>query len=199
MTASNFPEALRLVLKHEGGYVDHPQDPGGATNKGITIGTLSDWLKRPASKAEVRNISDATVAAIYRKNYWDAMNADSLPSGVDYAVFDYAVNSGVGRARLHFKETNSGTPSQVIKALCARRLRFLRNLRTWPTFGKGWARRVADVEKVALEMARTRPVVPAPAPVPAPTPPAPKPTPAPAIAGGFWSRFWQSLSRRMKG
>jgi lysozyme family protein len=196
MTAINFSEALRRVLKHEGGYVDHPRDPGGATNRGITIGTLSDWLGRRATKAEVRNISDATVAAIYRKNYWDAVGGDSLPSGVDYAVFDYAVNSGVSRAMKHYRETRTASASGTINALCDRRMRFLRGLGTWDTFGKGWQRRVDDVRKHALAMTtmQTSPVV-------APPPPdIPKPeTPAPAVAGGFWSRFWQSLTRRLKG
>lgn len=101
MAAANFERALALVLVHEGGYVDHPAYPGGATNLGITIGTLSDWLDRAATKAEVRALTKATVAPIYRKNYWDAVRGDDLPSGVDYCVFDFAVNSGRGGPSPH--------------------------------------------------------------------------------------------------
>ena len=100
MAAANFERALPLVLKHEGGYVDHPNDPGGATNLGVTIGTLSSWLGRPATKAEVKALTRATVAPIYRKNYWAAIRGDELPAGLDYAVFDFAVNSGPKRAAM---------------------------------------------------------------------------------------------------
>jgi hypothetical protein len=94
MAAANFERTLALALVHEGGYVDHSADPGGATNLGIAIGTLLGWLGRQAAKAEVRALTNATVAPIYRKNYWDAVRADDLPSGVDYCVFDFALNSG---------------------------------------------------------------------------------------------------------
>jgi lysozyme family protein len=94
----NFQRALALVLKHEGGYVDHPKDPGGATNKGVTIATFRRYVKKDGTKDDLRRISDADVARIYKRHYWDAVRGDDLPDGLDYATFDFAVNSGTGRA-----------------------------------------------------------------------------------------------------
>lgn len=169
MAAANFERALALVLVHEGGYVDHPADPGGATNLGITVGTLSDWLGRAATKAEVSALTKATVAPIYRKNYWDAVRGDDLPSGVDYCVFDFAVNSGRGRAvpslqraigvaddgkidPITLAAARAKDAGQTIERICADRLAFLRRLSTWPTFGKGWNSRVQGVRAEALAL-----------------------------------------------
>lgn len=171
MAAANFERALALVLVHEGGYVDHPKDPGGATKLGITIGTLSDWLGRPATKAEVRALTAASVAPIYRKNYWDTIRADELPPGVDYCTFDFAVNSGRKRGAMSLQRAvgvaDDGAvgkftlaaavakpAAQTIERICADRLAFLRRLSTWPTFGKGWSSRVEGVRAEALAMAR---------------------------------------------
>lgn len=172
MSTGNFKDSLGLVLRHEGGYVDHPKDPGGATNLGVTIGTLSGWLGRPATRAEVRKLTPETVAPIYRKQYWDRVWGDDLPKGLDYAVFDFAVNSGPAKAVKSLqaalgmsraeqdgimglntlrKAQLSGVDSVIIK-LCDSRLAWLRGLRTWSTFGKGWASRVAGVKKAALAM-----------------------------------------------
>jgi hypothetical protein len=173
-----FERCLPLILKHEGGYVDHPRDPGGATNLGITIGTLSRWLKRPATKAEVRALTAASVAPIYRAYYWLPVKGDDMPGGVDYALFDHAVNSGVGRAVRHLQEVLGVTvdgaiggetmlaigrqhPDFIVRALCDKRLEFLKGLPTWSTFGKGWQRRVDEVEDLALEMATGVPHGPA--------------------------------------
>lgn len=166
---ANFDRALSEVLKHEGGFVNHPDDPGGATNKGITIAVYRKWVDKNGSVEDLKRISDATVAHIYRKHYWNAVRGDGLPSGVDYAVFDFAVNSGVSRA-VKFLQTilkvpvdgrvgpvtlaaaNRGVPDALINQYCDRRLAFLKALRTWATFGKGWGRRVASVRAAALGM-----------------------------------------------
>ncbi|GEP05576.1 glycoside hydrolase family 108 protein [Methylobacterium oxalidis] len=194
MAAANFERALALVLQHEGGYVDHPADPGGATNLGVTIGTLSGWLGRPATKAEVGALTKATVAPIYRKNYWDAVRGDDLPGGVDYCVFDFAVNSGQGRAipslqraigvaddgvigPITLANVASRSSAQIIERICDDRMVFLRRLSTWPTFGKGWTKRVEGVRVEALAMAAAAALVASSRPVPAPA----KPIPAPAI------------------
>jgi lysozyme family protein len=154
MAAGNFEPCLAVVLKHEGGYVDHPRDPGGATNLGVTIGTLSGWLRRPATKAEVRALTPEKVRPIYRKNYWDAVGADALPAGVDLAVFDPAVNSGPGRAKRWYAAGRRSDPVATVRAICDVRMGFLRALRTWDAFGRGWSRRVADIRARGEAMAR---------------------------------------------
>jgi lysozyme family protein len=193
MAAANFERAFPLVLKHEGGWVDHPADPGGATNLGVTIGTLSSWLGRPASKAEVKALTRDTVAPIYRKNYWDAIRADELPAGLDYAVFDFAVNSGPKRAAMALQRAvgvaddgiiGSITLANVanrpvdatIERIMADRMTFLRRLSTWPTFGEGWTSRCDGVLREALDMAAKAPV-PVPPVTTAPVGPLVKPAP----------------------
>src|SRR5690554_4025264 len=187
----NFPAALSAVLKHEGGYVDHPKDPGGATNKGITIGTFRKWVKKNGTKADLRAISDADVAKVYRKHYWSKVRGDDLPDGIDYAVFDFAVNSGPGRAAKFLQAVlgvpqdgaigpvtiaaaHKAAPATVIHRLCDDRLAFLQRLSTWDAFKNGWRSRVLGVRNDALHMV-------AAAPQPAPQPqerPSPLPTPA---------------------
>src|SRR5829696_5104608 len=98
MTASRFEKAIEIVLQHEGGFVHHPRDPGGATKFGITRETLSRVRGRPVSIEDVRELTSAEAAAIYRWLYWDVVRADELPPGLDLAVFDLAVNSGPARA-----------------------------------------------------------------------------------------------------
>ena len=166
----NFDAALAAVLKHEGGWADHPQDPGGATMKGVTLKTYSDWLGRPASKDELRNISDEHLRTIYKTRYWDAVRGDELPSGVDFVVFDMAVNSGPGRAARVLQAAVGATPdgsigpktlsvvrmhepAALVEAYQRNRQHFLEALPTFATFGKGWTRRVDEVKKEALEMA----------------------------------------------
>lgn len=190
----NFERSLALVLIHEGGYVDHPKDPGGATNKGITIATYRRYVNKSGTKDDLKRISDAEVARIYKKHYWDKVCGDDLPDGLDYAVFDFAVNSGTGRAPKYLqrvlgvpqdgvigpatlKAARSANIEFAIDRLCDDRMAFLRGLGTWGTFGRGWTRRVDGVRLEAHKMSKR--VHSEPAPVPAPEP-APKPQPAPA-------------------
>jgi lysozyme family protein len=185
----NFERALPLVLKHEGGFANHPKDPGGATMKGVTLATFRRY-KPGASVADLKAISAAMLGRIYRDGYWNKVRGDDLPSGVDYAVFDFAVNSGPGRAAEYLQaiagvapdgEIGPKTlaavakldPAAVINSLCNRRMAFLQRLKTWPTFKDGWTSRVADVRKKALAM------VGAPSTSPASQPTAPK--------TGFWA------------
>ena len=166
---SSFPRALKLVLKHEGGFVNHKADPGGATNKGITLGTFRRYVKKNGTVADLKAITDEQVAKVYRKHYWDAVKGDRLPSGVDYALFDYAVNSGPSRAVKTLQSIilvpqdgiigpqtlaalSRAKPEHVIEVLCAERMKFLKGLKTWGTFGKGWTNRVTAVERDALAM-----------------------------------------------
>ena len=166
----NFDRCLAEVLKHEGGWADHPKDPGGATMKGVTIGTFSGFKGRKVTKAELRAISDDDLKVIYRRKYWDVVRGDDLPAGLDLVAFDAAVNSGPRRGA-QWLQTGVGVtadgkvgPETLAHARAANvrlaigraldtRLAFLRGLKTWPTFGRGWQRRVDDVRRVALEMA----------------------------------------------
>lgn len=186
----NFNRALSEVLKHEGGYVNHPNDPGGPTNLGITLANFRRYVKPNGTIADLRNLTVQQAGVVYRRRYWDAVLGADLPSGVDFCVFDYAVNSGPSRAVRHLQEVlgvavdgrigprtlaaiRNRLPADVIHALCDRRLRFLRALKTWKTFGKGWSRRVGEVRSVALDLSARdpAPLPPVAAPIPAPRPP----------------------------
>lgn len=170
MTATTFGQALDLVLVHEGGYSNHPADPGGATNKGVTQRVYDGWRARLGQPMRsVREITDEEVSAIYKAQYWNVARCDQLPTGLDYAVFDFAVNSGPGRAakvlqrivgvtadgqigEVTLAAVRQRDPKAVAAALCDARLAWLKTLRTWSVFGKGWARRVADVKESAVNM-----------------------------------------------
>ena len=94
---ASYEAALARLLAHEGGYSNHPSDPGGPTNFGITIVDYRKYVKPGATAADVKAMTLDEAKKIYRAKYWDAQRCDELPAGVDYAVFDYGVNSGIGR------------------------------------------------------------------------------------------------------
>lgn len=152
-----FDEALTLVLKHEGGYVNHPDDPGGETNCGITLTTA----RAHGYQGNMRDLPLSMVKQIYRASYWKPCRCDELPAECRFDVFDAAVNSGVSRASMWLQEivevaadgkigpltlaaANKLDGEHISRLYTARRLRFMTSLSTWPTFGKGWARRLAD-------------------------------------------------------
>jgi lysozyme family protein len=168
---SNFDECVELMLAHEGGYVDHPKDPGGRTNLGVTQRVWEEWMGRPVTEKEMRALTPLMVKPLYKRKYWDAVRADDLVAGVDYCVFDVAVNSGPGRAIKFLQSCVDVTadggfgpatlaavkkaeedPTRLIELYCAKRLEFLQSLKTFETFGKGWSRRVAEVKDKALKM-----------------------------------------------
>jgi len=153
----NFEECLAHVLKHEGGYVDHPKDPGGATNLGATKKVWEEWVGHEVTKDDIRALTVADVAPLYKKKYWDKCRCDDLPHGVDFAVFDLAINSGTGRASKFLQTACLAAvakmnPRELATKICERRLEFLQALPTWGTFGKGWGRRVAETEEIAFKM-----------------------------------------------
>jgi lysozyme family protein len=168
----SFQHALTELLKHEGGYVNHISDPGGRTNLGVTQRVWEEWVKHPVTEADMRALTPDAVAPLYQANYWNRVKGDNLPAGVDYCVFDAAVNSGVSRA-VKWLQTAAGTvadgaigpatlsaveaqqPDALVAAYCAARLKFLQGLPTWATFGKGWGRRVAEVEAAALLLTKS--------------------------------------------
>jgi lysozyme family protein len=149
----NFDRAFAELMKHEGGYVNHPDDPGGETNFGIT----KVVAEKHGYKGSMKDLPVSTAKHIYKVDYWDKIRADLLPANLRFHVFDAAVNSGVGQAIKWLQsaagvdadgvigsKTISASSSVSAAKYSATRLRFMTNLKAWPTFGKGWARRIAD-------------------------------------------------------
>jgi lysozyme family protein len=168
---ANFESCLAHLLKHEGGYVNHPSDPGGITNLGVTKKVFEEFVKHPVSEQDMRDLTPEKVEPLYKLLYWDKIKGDNLPTGVDYCVFDAAVNSGAGRAS-RWLQTAIGVepdgsigpktfaaveilhPKLLVSRYCEQRLAFLHRLPTWDTFGKGWGRRVKEVESTAQSMCK---------------------------------------------
>ncbi|WP_353474775.1 glycoside hydrolase family 108 protein [Salipiger sp. H15] len=157
---ATFETCQPWLLTHEGGFVNHPKDPGGATNQGITQRTYDAWRKVVGLPSrDVRLLEAGERDAIYREQYWEKVWGDKLPAGVDYALYDFAVNSGPARA-VRFVQELVGTqvdgvmgvrtlaaimdrdPAQLVVALCSKRMRWMSTLSTFSTFGTGWTRRV---------------------------------------------------------
>lgn len=173
----NYDQAIKLLLVSEGGNDDDPQDPGGRTSRGILQREWNVWRQtHPGLPEDVWHAPQDQVIAIYKHNYWDKLSCDQLPSGVDYTVFDYGVNSGISRSakvlqsfvHVHIdggigpvtiEATNKVNSVQLINSINAQRLAFLQGLGTWPRFGRGWARRVSEVRATSLQMAGHTPVV----------------------------------------
>jgi lysozyme family protein len=170
---SNFEKCLEMLLVHEGGFVNHELDPGGMTNLGVTKKVWEEWVGHDVTEKEMRSLTPTMVAPLYKRKYWDACHADELISGLDYCVFDVSVNSGVGRAVKLLQSSVGATPdggygsitaalvkeaekdpTRIIELFSAKRLEFLQSLKAFPTFGKGWSRRTAEVKQKALEMAK---------------------------------------------
>ena len=177
MAQWTYEGALARLLAHEGGYTNHPADPGGPTNFGITILDYRKYVKPDATAADIKAMPVEEAKRIYRAKYWNAQRCNELPAGVDYAVFDYGVNSGIGRSKKvlqravgvtadgsigpgTMKAVLAADPKKTIDAICDERLRFLQRLRTWPVFGKGWGRRVEEVRAASLAMADRAPTLP---------------------------------------
>lgn len=169
--SNRFEEALKHILAHEGGKVDHPKDPGGRTNMGITQRVYNGWRsKSNLPSRDVYLIDKSEVEAIYRFQYWEPIMGDQLPEGVDFVVMDGAVNSGVGQSVKWLQRAlgalytsgidgimGAGTLGAVratndydalIERIIERREAFLRALKTFPTFGRGWMRRISAVKQV---------------------------------------------------
>jgi lysozyme family protein len=168
----SFSAALAATLKYEGGYSNHPKDPGGATMRGITQRVYDAWRRNHGSHLRsVKAITEVEVAQIYRRQYWDAVRGDDLPAGIDAASFDAAVNSGPVRAAkwlqaalgvsqdghigaVTIDAARHADRAATALAVCAARLAWLKELKTWPTFGKGWGRRIRELEAFAATLAK---------------------------------------------
>ena len=158
----NFDQAFNILLKHEGGFSDHPADPGGKTRFGIT-----EAVAREAGyRGDMRELPLDLAKRIYKDRYWDAVRAEELPAAVRYAVFDAAVNSGPRQAirwlqravgvrddgiigPITLGAVRAADPERLLRRVLAQRLRFMTGLSNWPAFGRGWARRIADLMEMA--------------------------------------------------
>ncbi len=166
----NFKKSLEMLLHHEGGFVNHPKDPGGVTNLGVTKKVFEKWVGREVSIEEMKDLTHEDVAPIYKKNYWDKLKGDDLPNGLDFAAFDWGVNSGNGRPakviQKYIGATQDGAigpksltliaendPSKIIQYLYEQRQKFYESLKHFKTFGKGWTRRNQETLKASMEMA----------------------------------------------
>ena len=160
MSAQNWPLIASWIKQSEGGFVDNPRDPGGATNYGITLRTLSAWRKMPCTVDDIGALTWGDAREIVKTLYWDTVHGDELPAGLDYCVADAAVNSGPVQA-IKWLQRSLGIvadgrfgpvtaqavksirdPKAAIERYDAARLGFMRHLRTWPVFGRGWFARV---------------------------------------------------------
>jgi lysozyme family protein len=174
MADANFDQCMSYVFSAEGGYVDNPRDPGGATNLGITQKTLTDWRHAAVSKADVQALTKAEASAIYHAKYWNVLRCGSLPGGIDLMVFDAGVNCGtahsartlqtivgctvdgaIGPATLQAVNTAVGENSAlaIITQFSQAQSNFYHGLATFDTFGAGWLARVAATLALAQRLA----------------------------------------------
>ena len=165
----NFDECFNLILLEEGGYVNDPRDPGGRTNMGVTQRAWENYIKSSVTEEVMRKLTPDRIKPFYKSMYWDKVRGDILPSGLDYATFDFAVNSGPFKAIKCLQEIAGvvadgimGPKSldaimhcnreQTIDALCDMRMEFLRKLPKFKDYGRGWSSRVQRVKNKALHM-----------------------------------------------
>ena len=166
----NFDKCLEMLLAAEGGYVWHPEDPGGETNLGVTRAVYEQWLGRQVMDGEMKNLTVEDVAPIYKKNYWDRASLDNAKSGTDWAILDWGVNSGMGRPAkavqrfvgakqdgaigpITLKMMADKDQKEIIHYIHDIRQKFYERLSTFETFGRGWTSRNKHTLKTALEMA----------------------------------------------
>ena len=155
----NWKKSFELMLASEGGYVNHPSDPGGMTNLGVTKRVWEEWVGRESNEKEMRSLTKEMVEPLYKRKFWDACRCDDLPVGVDYLVFDMAVNAGVGRSAKLLQQcvgvsadgaigpititaVKAQDPEELVEKFSEARELFYRGLTTFDVFGKGWLNRV---------------------------------------------------------
>ena len=169
----NYDKCLEMILHHEGGYVNHPKDPGGMTNLGVTKRVYEEWVGHEVDEDTMRGLTPEDVGPIYKKNYWDKIKGDQLPAGLDLCIFDFGVNAGTGRAA-KFIQKIVGTAvdggigpnslkkidayvekhgiEDVVKTYQSDRQKYYEKLKHFKTFGRGWTRRVNETTEAALKL-----------------------------------------------
>ena len=165
----NFERCLALVLKSEGGYVNNPADPGGMTNLGVTKNTYEAWVNRTVDETEMRSLTPDDVAPLYEHNYWNRVAGNELPVGVDYCVFDAAVNLGPSQAikliqralnvvddgilgEKTLAASHQRDAAELIEQFSEEHLQLMQTKKTWATFAKGFQNRIDFVKETALQM-----------------------------------------------
>ena len=158
-----------MLLKHEGGFSNHKDDRGGLTNLGVTKAVYDEFHGTDATEEDMRNLKKSDVEPIYRSNYWNRCRCQDLPSGVDWAVFDFAVNAGTGRAAKALQQAVEAEQDgsigpitlmkvkdhevvNIINRIAIYREQFYRSLSNFDTFGKGWIRRNDETRRQAIHM-----------------------------------------------
>ncbi len=165
----NYDKCLETILHHEGGYVNHPKDPGGETNLGVTKKVYQEH----GGTKDMKDLLVEDVAPIYKKGYWDKMKCDDIPSGLDLCLFDFGVNAGPGRAAKFLQQMIGTTVDggigpntlakleeyirengehEAVNKYQEMRQKYYENLSTFATFGRGWTRRVQETTKLALDL-----------------------------------------------
>jgi lysozyme family protein len=167
----NFRDCLELVLKHEGGFVNHKLDPGGMTNLGVTKKVWEDWVGHPVTEKDMRELTPALVGPMYEMKYWRTSYCEKLPRGLDLLVFSMAVNAGSGRSVKLLQDSigvvadgvigpktmakiNEANVESLIDKFSEARTAFYKGLKTFPVFGKGWLNRTNTERLEALDMAK---------------------------------------------
>jgi lysozyme family protein len=167
----NFRDCLELVLKHEGGFVNHPKDPGGMTNLGVTKKVWEDWIGHEVDEKAMRALTPAIVAPMYEMKYWRTSYCEKLPRGLDLLVFSMAVNAGSGRSVKLLQDAigvvadgiigprtmariNEANVETLIDKFSEARRQFYKGLKTFPVFGRGWLSRTESERLEALQLAK---------------------------------------------
>jgi lysozyme family protein len=166
---SNWKKSFEMMLASEGGYVNHPSDPGGMTNLGVTKRVWEEWTGRESNEAEMRALTPELVETLYKVRFWDACRCDEMPSGIDYLVFDFAVNAGPSCSAKILQEAvgvdadgmigpvtlaavKAQDPDWLIEQFSQAKKDFYRSLGTFETFGKGWLDRIEQVKVKSISM-----------------------------------------------
>ena len=167
-----FEKALKRILKHEGGFVNDPLDSGGMTNLGVTKRVWEEFVGHPVSEADMKALTPEIIAPMYKMKYWNSSYCEVLPKGLDYVVFDFAVNAGTGRSVKTLQQAigcvadgvigpktmaaiNDANPKDLIAKFSDARADFYQGIVArkpdQARFIKGWLNRVEESRKLALE------------------------------------------------
>ena len=157
MIMTPFDTAVAFTLREEGGFTDDPRDPGGATNLGITLATLTHWRGRPATADDVLHLTVAEADAIYQALYWHAMRCDLLPIGIALMVFDFGVNAGPRPSAIELQQAVGVATDGLIGALRDAHEQHYRGLGDFPVFGRGWLARLTRCTARATDLAASNP------------------------------------------